>query len=49
MKQSFLVSAAQVAPAYLDLEGSLSIAEKWIANAGKKNISMIIFSENNNI
>lgn len=45
MTQSFLIGAAQVAPAYLDLEGSLRIAEKWIAEAGKQNVKLLVFPE----
>ena len=36
MSETFLAGAAQVAPAYLDLEKSLDIAEDWIARAGKQ-------------
>lgn len=45
MKNTFLVAAAQVAPAFLDLEGCLSIAEKWIAEAGKQGVRLLVFPE----
>ena len=45
MTEPFLVAAAQVAPAFLDLEGCLEIACKWIAEAGKKGVRVLVFPE----
>ena len=45
MTEKHLVAAAQIAPAFLDLAGSLRIAEKWIAEAGKKGIRLVVFPE----
>jgi len=45
MNQSFIAGLAQVAPAYLNLEGSLQIAEKWIAKAGKQGVKLLAFPE----
>ncbi len=42
---NLLIGAAQAAPAYLDLEGSLAIAEKWIAQAGKQGVRLLVFPE----
>lgn len=45
MTDTFLVGAAQVAPAFFDLDGSLAIAEKWIAEAGQRGIKLLVFPE----
>ena len=45
MSATFLAGAAQVAPAYLDLDGSLAIAEKWIAEAGSRGVKLLVFPE----
>jgi len=45
MSETFLAGAAQVAPAYLDLEKSLDIAEDWIAKAGKQGVKLLVFPE----
>jgi predicted amidohydrolase len=45
MKERFAIAAAQAAPAFLDLEASLAIAEKWIADAGKQGIRLLVFPE----
>lgn len=39
------IAAAQVAPAYLNLEASLSVAETWIADAGKQGVQLLVFPE----
>ena len=39
------IAAAQVAPAYLDLEASLSIAATWIVEAGKQGVQRLVFPE----
>jgi predicted amidohydrolase len=39
------VAAAQFAPAFLDLEGSVAIAERRIAEAGRKGIALLVFPE----
>lgn len=45
MTEKFLVAAAQVAPAFLDLQGSIRIAEKWITEAGKRGVRLLVFPE----
>ena len=45
MTDRFLAGIAQVAPAYLDLDESLKIAEKWIADAGKRGVKLLVFPE----
>lgn len=45
MSDTFLAGAAQVAPAYLDLDGSLAIAEHWIADAGARGVKLLVFPE----
>jgi predicted amidohydrolase len=45
MTASFRVAAAQLAPAYLDLEASLEIACQWIAAAGRQRIALLVFPE----
>jgi predicted amidohydrolase len=45
MSEPFLVAAAQVAPVFLDLEGCLEIACKWIAEAGEKGVRVLVFPE----
>ncbi len=45
MPEKHLVAAAQVAPAFLDLAGSLQIAEKWIAEAGRLGVRLVVFPE----
>ncbi|NDJ54726.1 MAG: carbon-nitrogen hydrolase family protein, partial [Chloroflexi bacterium] len=44
-KQAFLAAAAQVAPAYLDLDRSLGIAEAWISRAGQQGVKLLVFPE----
>ena len=41
MSEKFLVAAAQLAPAFLDLESCLDIAVRWIAEAGRQGISLL--------
>jgi len=45
MTQKFLAAAAQVAPAFLDLEGCLDIACKWIEKAGEDGVRVLVFPE----
>ncbi len=45
MTQKFTVTAVQAAPAYLDLPGSLALAEKWIAEAGRQGARLAVFPE----
>ena len=45
MSKKHLVAAAQVAPAFLDLQGTIQIAEKWISEAGKQGIRLVVFPE----
>ena len=42
---SYKVAAAQVAPAFLDLAGSVAIAERWIAEAGAAGVKLVVFPE----
>ena len=42
---TFIASAVQVAPAYLDLPASLALAEKWIAEAGRTGAALAVFPE----
>ncbi|RME46786.1 MAG: carbon-nitrogen hydrolase family protein, partial [Chloroflexi bacterium] len=39
------IAAAQVAPAYLDLDASLAIAERWITEAGRQGVRLLVFPE----
>ena len=39
------VAVAQVAPAYLDLDASLAIAERWIQEAGRQGVRLLVFPE----
>jgi predicted amidohydrolase len=41
----YKIAAAQLAPAYLDLEGCLQKAEHWIAEAGKQGVHLLVFPE----
>ncbi|NDJ74861.1 MAG: carbon-nitrogen hydrolase family protein [Chloroflexi bacterium] len=45
MSETFLAAAAQVAPAYLDLDQSLAIAETWIQQAGARGVKLLVFPE----
>lgn len=45
MSSRVKVAAAQLAPAYLDLEACLEIACQWIAEAGRQGISLLVFPE----
>lgn len=45
MTEPFLAAAANIAPAFLDREGCLDIASKWIAEAGKKGARLVVFPE----
>ena len=45
MKEKHIIAAAQVAPAFLDLEGSLEIAERWITDAGRQGVDLLVFPE----
>jgi len=45
MTQKFLAAAAQIAPAFLDLEGCLDIARKWIEKAGEDGVRVLVFPE----
>ncbi len=42
---TYKIAAAQVAPAFLDLDGCLKIAEEWIAEAGKQGVRLLVFPE----
>jgi predicted amidohydrolase len=39
------IAAAQVAPAFLDLERSLEIAESWIGRANEQGVELLVFPE----
>ncbi|KAA3642778.1 MAG: carbon-nitrogen hydrolase family protein [Chloroflexi bacterium] len=41
----FLVAAAQVAPAFLDLSRGIDIACEWIAKAGREDVKVLVFPE----
>ena len=45
MSEKFLAAAAQVAPAFLDLDGSIDIACKWAEKAGKEGVKVLVFPE----
>ena len=45
MTGRFRVAAAQLAPAYLDLDACLAIACRWIAEAGRQGIDLLVFPE----
>jgi len=45
MPEIVKIAAAQAAPAFLNLEGSLEIAEKWIDKAGKEKVRLLVFPE----
>ena len=45
MTRKFTAAAIQAAPAYLDLPGSLALAEKWIAEAGRIGARLAVFPE----
>ncbi len=45
MTGRFVACAVQAAPAYLDLAGSLALAEKWIAEAGRAGARLAVFPE----
>ncbi len=45
MSEPFLVAAAQVAPAFLDLDACIEIACEWIAKAGKEGVKLLVFPE----
>lgn len=45
MQDKFIAGIAQVAPAYLDLDRSLEIAEQWIKKAHKQGVRLLVFPE----
>ena len=45
MTEKFLVAAAQVPPAFLDLDACIEIACHWIGEAGKKGVRVLVFPE----
>lgn len=45
MNEPFLVAAAQLAPAFLDLGTSIDKACQWISKAGKEDIKILVFPE----
>ena len=45
MSEKIIVAAAQAAPAFLDLNASVEIACKWIAEAGKQGVRVLVFPE----
>jgi predicted amidohydrolase len=45
MAETFLVAAAQVAPAFLDLDGCVDIACEWIARAAEQGVKVLVFPE----
>ena len=45
MNEPFLVAAAQLAPAFLDLETSIDKACQWITKAGEENVKVLVFPE----
>ena len=45
MSKTFLAAAAQVAPAFLNLNASIEIACEWIAKAGKEGVKVLVFPE----
>jgi predicted amidohydrolase len=45
MNEPFLVAAAQLAPAFLNLEAGIDKACQWIAKAGKEDVKILVFPE----
>ena len=45
MNKPFLVAAAQLAPAFLNLEAGIDKACQWIAKAGKEDVKILVFPE----
>jgi predicted amidohydrolase len=45
MDKPFLVAAAQLAPVFLDLEGSIDKSCHWISKAGEENVKILVFPE----
>ena len=45
MTEKFFVAAAQVAPAFLNLEACLDIACTWIEKAGRRGVKLLVFPE----
>ena len=45
MTETFRVAAAQVAPAFLDLDKSIEIACEWIAKAAVAGVKVLVFPE----
>lgn len=45
MSEKIIVAAAQVAPAFLDLDACVDIACNWIAEAGKQGVRVLVFPE----
>jgi predicted amidohydrolase len=43
MNKPFLVAAAQLAPAFLDLEASIDKACQWISKAGQEDVKVLVF------
>ena len=44
-RKTYRIAAAQVAPAFLDLERCTEIAEAWIERAGEQGIDLLVFPE----
>ena len=45
MNEKIIVAAAQLAPAFLDMDACVDIACKWIAEAGKQGVRVLVFPE----
>ncbi len=45
MSAPFKAAAAQAAPAFLNLEASVEIACRWIAEAGRQGVQLLVFPE----
>jgi len=45
MPETYKIAAAQIAPAFLDLEDCLQKAEHWIAEAGEQGVRLLVFPE----
>lgn len=45
MNEPFLVAAAQLAPAFLDLDASVEKACQWISKAGEEDVKVLVFPE----
>lgn len=45
MTETYRIAAAQIAPVYLDLAASLDVACRWIAEAGRQDVHLLVFPE----